>query len=81
MYRTVVSEFDLGPLKQYNMAKMDFWPFQTQKWQKMAIYNKTQTQNGLVGSKPLKFDVTDVERCLDKWSIGYGQNGENGQIG
>ena len=78
----MVSEFDLGPLKQYNMAKMDVWPFQTQKWQKkIAIYGKTQTENGLVCSKPLKFDVPDVERCLDVQSIGYGQNGENGQNG
>ena len=58
------------------MVKMDFWPFQTQK---MAIYGKTQTEKGLVCSKPLKFDVTDVERCLDVRSSGYGQNGENYQ--
>ena len=52
-----------------------------QKWQKIAIYGKTQTENGLVYLKPLKFDVTDVESCLDLVSGGYGQNGENGQNG
>ena len=32
---------------------------------KNAIYGKTQTENRLGCSKPLKFDVTDVESCLD----------------
>ena len=30
----------------------------------MAIYGKTQTENGLECSKPLKFDVTGVERAV-----------------
>ena len=47
----------------------------------MAIYGKTQTENGLECSKPLKFDVTAVESCFEWGSAGYSQNSKNSQNG
>ena len=45
----------------------------------MSIYDKTQTENGLVCLKPLKFDMTDVESGFKLESSGYSKKGGNGK--
>ena len=63
------------------MANLDFWPYQTQKWPKIAIYGKTQTENGFICSKPLKSDVMWVGSCFGLVGVGYSQNSKIGNNG